>query len=136
RHGVAVQVYKAGADAVGVLISMNGSAYTTAPLPHKNDWDIPVSSLGQYADVIDVTRLADVAGGEFGLDPAGVVSSWFVGRDWLTDRYDAPVASSTHDLEITRMAVDDLGGSTPFSEDAAQPFPIYGQLQVAWKRHP
>ena len=48
----------ASPDAVGVLISMNGSAYTIAPLPHKNDWDIPVSSLGQYTDLINLIKLA------------------------------------------------------------------------------
>jgi hypothetical protein len=136
RHGVVVQVYKASPDAVGVLISMNDNAYTMASLPHKNDWDIPVRDLGQYADIIKLVQIGDAAGAALGVDPAGLLSSWFVGRDWLTDRYDAPVASSTHDSEITTMVVDDLRGNTPFSEDAAQPFPVYGQLRVEWERHP
>jgi FG-GAP-like repeat len=135
RHGVATQVYKAGPDEVGVLISMNDNTYTMASLPHKNDWDIPVADLGKYSDIIKWVQIGDAAGLDF-LNPAGLLSSWFVGRDFLADRYDTPVASSTHDPEITRMAVDDLGGNTPLSEDATQPFPVYGHLFVEWERHP
>jgi hypothetical protein len=135
RHGVAVQVYKTGNDTVSVLISMNGATYQAAHLPDKNDWDIPLDSLSRYTDLVDKVRIADVVAAALGLDPFGLLSSWALSRDWLTDRYDAPTASSVHDSEITRMAVEDLQGNTPFSVEDGQPFPIYGQMRVQWERH-
>jgi hypothetical protein len=127
RHGVVVQVYKAGPDAVGVLISMNADSYRMASLPRKNDWDIPLSFINRYTDLVSDVLLADAIG-----HPLAAI---LLSRDWLTDRYDAPEASSVHDSEITRIVVDDLRGNTPFSVDDGQPFPIYGEILLEWQ-HP
>jgi hypothetical protein len=125
RRGVAVQVSDAGSDAVSVLIVMN--PLPSAPLPHLHDWDIPIQEMEKQTDIITKVLIADAIGHPL----AGQLLS----RDWLTDRYDAPQASSAHDEEITRMAVSDLRGATPFSFDDSQPFPIYGQVRVQWERH-
>jgi hypothetical protein len=135
RHGVAVQVFRADADSVGVAIVMNPASYIAPRLPALRDWDIPVKLIRQYTDDVDLATIADVAGGVLGLDPFGLLSGLLLNRDWLTDRYDAPQASSVFDNEVARIAVDDLHGNTPFSIDDGQPFPIYGQLRVEWERH-
>lgn len=48
RHGVVVQVFKAGPDAVGVLIAMNPAGYRQAPLPRKMDWGIPYNRVSDH----------------------------------------------------------------------------------------
>jgi hypothetical protein len=127
RHGVTVQLSDAGADAVGVLVSMNAAEYSMAPLPHRSDWDVPVGKLRTRTPVIDRIQLANAF--------ANPLAAVLLSRDWVTDHYDAAVAASPHDSEITTRAVTDLGGGTPVAVDDAQPFPVYGHLRVTWERH-
>jgi hypothetical protein len=127
RPGVAVQVVNAGNDEVAVLITMNSGIYRAAPLPRKRDWDISFSFAQSATDVINWVQFGNAIGHP--------IAGFLIDRDWLADRYDPPIASSALDLEIARMAVQDLGGNTPFSIDDRQPFPIYGQLRVQWERH-
>jgi hypothetical protein len=151
RHGVVVKVYQTAPDAVGVLISMNDRAFTMGPLPHKNDWDIPVSDLEDHSTTISRIQLsqgelAAAAAWAFtlGANPAVVagilatnaLAAWFVGRDFLADRYDPPDAPGWPPSQTTTMPVKDLEGNTPFWEDATQPFPVYGQMSLTWERHP
>ena len=96
---------------------------------------IPVDWLDQYSGgIITKVRIADLAAITLGVDPLELLSLVALNRDWLTDIYQPPVAWSSHDSEITRIAVDDLRGNTPFSVDDSQPFPIYGQLRLQWER--
>jgi hypothetical protein len=57
---------------------------------------------------------------------------------FLTDRYDPPRASSPFDNQNVAfgLTVDQLNATIGVSEDDAQPFPIYGWLNVAWERIP
>jgi hypothetical protein len=114
RHGVTVQIADAGRNAISVLIIMDAAKYTAAPLPHRNDWDIPVGWLRQRTNAIDEIQLANAF--------AQPVAAVLLSRDWLTDRYDAPAAK-------------DLEPETPVSIDDSQPFPIYGQIHLAWERN-
>jgi hypothetical protein len=136
RHGITVQVRKADSDSVGVVITMNPANYHVPPLPEKQDWDIPADWLDQYSGgLLSKIQIVTYAAAATGLDPYALLASVALNRDWLADRYQAPVASSVHDSEITRIAVNDLSGNTPFSVDDSQPFPIYGQMLLQWERH-
>jgi len=118
RRGVNVAVSHTGSDAAAVRIDLDPAAYQTAPLPRRKAWNLPVAFIGRQTDVIDKIQLANLIGHPL----AGLLLQ----RDWLTDRYDAPVAASPHDSET---------GTTPYNLDDGQPFPIYGWMRVEWERH-
>jgi hypothetical protein len=115
RRGVTVAVARAGADAVAVRIDLDPAAYKVAPLPRRKDWYLPIAFIGRRTDVIDKIQLANLIGHPL----AGLLLQ----RDWITDRYDAPVAAGTHDFETS---------AAPYSIDDSQPFPIYGWMRVEW----
>jgi hypothetical protein len=128
RHGVSVHVYNEGSDSVGVFVTMNPAEFRIAPLPPKHDVDIPTEVLEKSSDEITTVSLVE-----------GFLHPWadvLTNRDWLTDDYDAPQASGVHDGEVTDSAVGQLRPLTRFSTDDAQPFPIYGQMLVYWRRGP
>jgi len=116
RSGVHVAV-SGGDGAVAVRIDLDPAAYKVAPLPRRKDWNLPIEFLGRQTDVIDKIQLVNLIGHPL----AGLLLQ----RDWLTDRYDAPVAVSAHDSEA---------GPMPYSVDDGQPFPIYGWMRVVWER--
>ncbi len=127
RPGVAVQVFPNGSDSVNVMMSLNEASYVPPKLPNRHDWDIPFSTIKQFAGLPGWVEYVGTV-----LNPIG--SAW-IHRDWRTDRYDAPRAFSAHDAQITRIAVADLRGDTPSSVDESQPFPVYGRMLVYWERH-
>ena len=130
RRGVAVQVFNAGDDTAGIIIVLG--ALNPAPLPTKRDWNISVGDLitldpdngGLYEDIIFVDAL---------IDPVGAV---ILALGILTDRYDPPNASSPLDSSNVALGVplEGLNATMGVSEDDAQPFPIYGWLNLAWQR--
>jgi hypothetical protein len=126
RPGVAVQVIR-GTDSVGAMISLNEAGYKEPSLPPRHDLNVPFSEIRKGADL---PALA-----EFFLTVINPIAGVTLHRDWRGDKYDPPRAVSAHDNEITRKAVSDLSGNTPFSVDASQPFPIYGHMIVYWERH-
>lgn len=126
RHGVTVQVAGAGPNAVRVRITMDAAGYTPAPLPPRKDWYVSTAFIGKQTDVVNQIQIANI----FGHPVAAVLLS----RDWITDRYEAPVAASVYDTTMTKMAVTSMPARTPFRVDDSQPFPIYGQMRVMWKR--
>jgi hypothetical protein len=126
RGGVAVRVYDAGADTVGVIIVLGDLQPST--LPHKNDWNIPFGLLGtEEAFVVDALEVLDLL-----FDPFG---TYILGLGILTDLYDSPVASSPGDLQNVAgpVGIDQLAATAGLFEDDRQPFPLYGWLDVWWQ---
>lgn len=130
RTGVAVQVTKGpDADSVTVWIVLNDTNYLPAVLPPKHDWNINLDTLENlnsdagsiYRDVIFASILS------------GPLAPIILDRGILTDRYEAPRASSTGDRVVTRVPVATLAGNTPVNLDNSQPFPVYGFVSLDWQ---
>jgi hypothetical protein len=128
RAGVALQVYNAGHDTVGIVIVLGD--LNPAPLPPKHNLTVQWDDLGsEYSWVIDALEIADI----LTLD---IASAIILNRGILTDRYDPPRASSPLDNQnvATPVAIDHLQHGAGLSEDDHQPFPLYGWLNVYWKQ--
>jgi hypothetical protein len=82
----------------------------------------------KYSYVIDALQIADI----LTLD---IASAFILNRGILTDIYDAPSASSPLDNQnvAAPIAIDQLQAWAGVSEDDAQPFPLYGWLNVWWQ---
>lgn len=130
RLGVAVQVFNAGNDTVGIIIVL--AELNPATLPTKRDWNLSVPDLIRL-DRDHGTLYADTIFADIAFNP---VAAAILARGILTDRYDPPSASSP--LDSTNVAfevpVEQLNATIGVSEDDAQPFPIYGWLNLAWER--
>jgi hypothetical protein len=127
REGVAVQVFNAGDDTVGIIIVLGD--LNPAPLPHKHDVTISWDQLGSiYPFAIDALEIVDIL-------RLNIASAFILNRGILTDLYDAPSASSPLDNQNVAAPVDinQLRGGAGLSEDDRQPFPIYGWLNVWWQ---
>lgn len=127
RHGVAVQVFDAGNDTVGVIIVLGD--LNPAPLPPKHDLTVQWGDLGsEYSWIIDALQIADIL-------TLQVLSAIILNRGILTDRYDAPSAASPLDNQnvAAGVSVNQLQAWAGQSEDDTQPFPIYGWLNVWWQ---
>jgi hypothetical protein len=129
RTGVAVQVTPQSSDSVKVFVSMNAASYKPARLPVRRDLNVTFSELK--------SEQPDTAAYINGTLAAGVLTrgpfDLLLARGILTDRYDAPIAASVHDGEITSVALNALGGGQQFSIDDDQPFPVYGWLSLEWQ---
>ena len=125
RKGVAVWVYQAGDDTVGVSIVLGD--LNPAPLPKKHDYSVSWSELGsEYAWIVGIWGLLETP-----LDPLGLA---ILERGILTDRYDPPLAVSGVDTTNVAgpMQAGQLTSAVGWAEDDTQPFPIYGWLDVFW----
>jgi hypothetical protein len=130
RTGVTVTLSNADSDGVRVSLEMNEQEYKPVPLPPPGNSEPTVS----FGDIID---LAGPAWAKILKDIFDVLPNPLLDSGIKTDHYDAPVASSVHDSEVTTVAVDDLGSVAHYSVDDSdsQPFPVYGWLDVRWERH-
>jgi hypothetical protein len=131
RSGVAVRVFEAGTDTVGVIIVL-GIDQRPAPLPPNPGWNISIDELNRL-DPGHGGLYEDIFIAELFLNP---IAAWILSRGILTDRYDAPIASSPRDNENIALGVqlDALRDPTiGAAEDNDQPFPIYGWLNVGWQ---
>jgi len=127
RTGVAVRVFDAGNGTVGIIIVLGD--LNPAQLPPKHDLTVQWSQLGnKYSYVIDALQIADI----LTLD---IASAIILNRGILTDIYDPPSASSPLDNQnvAAPIGIDQLQAWAGLSEDDAQPFPIYGWLNVWWQ---
>jgi hypothetical protein len=127
RTGVAVRVFDAGDGTVGIIIVLGD--LNPAKLPKKHDRTVQWSDLGaKYGYVIDALQIADL----LTLD---VASAIVLQRGILTDFYDPPSASSPLDNQnvAPAVAINKLQATAGISEYDAQPFPIYGWLNVWWQ---
>jgi len=130
RTGVAVQVFNAGNDTVGIIIVLGD--LNPARLPTKRDWNISVDDLIAL-DPDNGPLYEDIIFANLGVNP---VAAAILARGILTDRYDPPNASSSLDNSNVALGVplQELSATMGTSEDDAQPFPIYGWLNLAWQR--
>lgn len=129
RHGVAVAVYDAGHDTVGIVIVLGDME--TPELPKPSNYSVSWSKLGnEYAWIVNIWGTLEEP-----IDPLGLV---VLNRGILTDRYAAPVAQSVADTH-------NIAGPMPLSRVTAgmgwqygndQPFPIYGWMDVYWIEEP
>jgi hypothetical protein len=127
RAGVAVRMFNAGNDTVGIIIVLGD--LNPAPLPHKNDSTISWDQLGSiYPFAIDTLEIVDIL-------RLNIASAFILNRGILTDLYDAPSASSPLDNQnvAAPVDIDQLRAGAGLSEDDRQPFPIYGWLNVWWQ---
>jgi len=127
RTGVALQVFDAGNGTVGIIIVLGD--LNPATLPPKHDLTVQWSDLGsKYSWLIYALQIKDILTGAF-------ASAIILNRGILTDIYDSPGASSPLDNQnvAAPVGIDQLRPSAGLSEDDAQPFPIYGWLNVWWQ---
>lgn len=127
RTGVALRVFNAGNGTIGIVIVLGD--LNPAKLPPKHDLTVQWAQLGsKYSYVIDALQIADI----LTLD---IASAFILNRGILTDIYDAPSASSPLDNQnvAAPIAIDQLQAWAGVSEDDAQPFPLYGWLNVWWQ---
>jgi hypothetical protein len=127
RAGVAVRVFDAGNDTVGIIIVL--SHLNPAPLPPKHDLTVQWDQLGsEYSYVIDALQIADIL-------TLNIASAYILNRGILTDIYDAPSASSPLDNQnvAAPVPIGKLPPAAGVPEDDKQPFPIYGWLDVYWQ---
>ncbi len=127
REGVAVRVFDAGHDTVGILIVLGD--LNPSPLPRKHDLTVDWDELGGYYHwVIDALEIVDIL--TLNILPAVVLN-----RGILTDLYDPPQAVSPFDNQNVAqpVAIDALDAAAGISIDDSQPFPIYGWLKTYWQ---
>jgi hypothetical protein len=127
RAGVAVQVFDAGNDTVGIIIVLGD--LNPAPLPRKHDHTVSWDQLkGVYPFVIGALEIEDIL-------TLNIASALILNRGILTDLYDPPSASSPLDNQnvAAPVDIDQLRPGAGISEDDRQPFPIYGWLNVWWQ---
>lgn len=135
RTGVSAQLVKAG-DAVTVNIVMNDQLYKRAALPRRHDLNISRQALSDADSGAGEAYLADEV--FQGISSLGI-DAVILNRGILTDRYDAPKQPPNPDFGgFTDLPVSALNGPTSsppgISIDDGQPFPIYGTLNLTWKR--
>ena len=127
REGVAMQVFDAGNDTVGLIIVLGD--LNPAQLPRRHDLTVQWAQLGdKYSYVIDALQIGDLLLGKF-------ASAVILNEGILTDRYDAPRAASPLDNQniAAPVAINQVRQGVGFSEDDGQPFPVYGWLEVWWQ---
>jgi hypothetical protein len=127
RQNVAVQVFEAGDDTVGIIIVLGD--LNPAQLPPKHDWTVQWSDLGsEYKWIIDGLEIEDLLN-------LNILSAIILRRGILTDRYDPPNAASPLDNQnvVNGVTANNLQAWAGLSEDDTQPFPIYGWLNVYWQ---
>jgi hypothetical protein len=128
REGVNIRVFDAGNDNVGIIVLLG--ALKPAELPGRRDLTILWEDLGSdYNWIIDGLQLLDI------LSVEKTLSAIALARGINTDSYDAPIASSPLDNQGVAgpVAIDQLDPRLGSSLDDAQPFPIYGWLEVFWE---
>jgi hypothetical protein len=135
RTGVSVQLVDAG-DAVTVNIVMNDQLYKRAALPRKENLTISRQTLSDADSGAGKAYLADeIFQGILSLGVDAII----LNRGILTDRYDALIQPQNPDFgrfaDLPVSALNDpINSSHGISIDNGQPFPIYGTLNLTWKR--
>jgi hypothetical protein len=127
RSGVAVRVFEAGYDTVGIIIVLGD--VSPAELPPKSDWNIDWGET-DFSWIVDILQFLDLL-----FDPFGI---WVLNRGILTDRYDDPVAQSSNDFQNIAgpVPLNQLPPLAGYALGDDQPFPIYGWLDVYWESAP
>jgi hypothetical protein len=128
RSGVAVAVYDAGYDTVGIIIVLG--TMTPAPKPPNHNYTVSWDELGtEYEIGVDLSAiLANIL---IAPDPAAL---FILNRGILTDRYDPPSAVSSADFVNVAgpMPLADINSSMGWATADDQPFPISGWLKCWW----
>jgi hypothetical protein len=160
RHGVTASIEPMTSDAARVVIAMDDSQYTQAPLPPKADLSLSLDDIrfldSDTADTIVLVR--DILLGLTVVDASAVgpLFALIVQRGLLTDCYDpsygklgsstfpecaalTPLrAASPVDSQnvVVATPIDQLSSFSVAAEDNSdgQPFPIYGSASVEWSQ--
>ena len=129
RPGVVVQVAPS-ADAALVVVIMNDVIYTPAALPARQDRFVNPKDLeASQPDLGPVLAKLEAAAA---FDPIKPWAAAIFAADIVTDTYDTPEAVSLADSDIQSLPLP----NQHFSEDASQPFPLYGWIRVGWTGAP
>ena len=126
--GVAVAVYDAGYDTVGIIIVLG--TMTPAPKPGHHNYFISWEELGtEYEIGVDLSAI--LANIFIAPDPAAL---FILNRGIKTDRYDAPSAVSSADFVNVAgpMPLTEINSSMGWAIADDQPFPISGWLKCWW----
>lgn len=129
RPGVVVQVAPT-ADAALVIVTMNDVLYTPASLPARHDRFVNPKDLAAAQPGFGTVLAGLEAGGS--IDPVNPLAAAVFAADYVTDTYDTPQAVSPADSDIHSLPLP----SQHFSEDASQPFPLYGWIRARWTGAP
>jgi hypothetical protein len=129
RSGVAVAVYDAGFDTVGIIIVLG--TMTPAPKPGHHHYIVTWDELGGVEYEVGIDLSAILANIFIAPDPAAL---FILNRGIQTDRYDAPSPVSSADLVNVAgpMPLNDINSSMGWAIADDQPFPISGWLKCWW----
>ncbi len=128
RTNVAIEVYEAGNETVGIIIVFGD--LNPATLPPKHDRTISWDEVGtDYLFLIEGLSIENLLN-------QNVASAFILNRGILTDIYDAPDAQSPLDNQNVagQIPAGQLQPGIGLSEDDAQPFPLYGWMNVYWQQ--
>jgi hypothetical protein len=135
RTGVYVSAFSgANPDEVAILVILNDAGYVPAPLPPEQTISISFDDLIQGAGS-GKPALQGVLGTAIALNPAVEA---VLAKGITTTRYQMPPPQSSKDGDhvVTDQVVDPnlRVPAQPFAVDDEQPYPIYGWLNLRWKR--
>jgi hypothetical protein len=136
RRGVALQVFRAESDGVGVIVSMNDAEYSAAALPPSHQQKYSLDQLnvlppGLGQSIKTKLLAAAIPLAPFTPDPLAIqVTAAVLNKGVLTHAYDPPKAWTQQDSLMATFPLDGLPPQTPVTVDDGQPFPIYGWLDV------
>ena len=129
RSGVAVAVYDAGFDTVGIIIVLG--TMNPAPKPGHHHYTVTWDELGGVEYEVGIDLSAILANIFIAPDPAAL---FILNRGIQTDRYDAPSPVSSADLVNVAgpMPLSEINSSMGWAVADDQPFPISGWLKCWW----
>jgi len=129
RSGVAVAVYDAGFDTVGIIIVLG--TMDPAPIPPHHTYTVSWDDLGGVEYEVGIDLSAILANILIAPDPAAL---FILNRGIETDRYDAPSPVSSADLLNVAgpVPLSDINSSMGWAVADDQPFPISGWLKCWW----
>jgi hypothetical protein len=136
RTGVDVRLSQVDSCTIQVVVAFNATEYQAAPLPPRSDRTIGsgelldeagglVATIGTFLGLLGTTYVEPVIGEHL---------AWVIGRGVLTDAYDVPLEwVPTLDGTLERAPARTLQGEpVQIRRDDAQPFPIFGRIDVGW----
>lgn len=136
RSGVKVTLSSAEPYGVRISVAMDSTSFIPTSPHNRQNWDVSLDDMDQLCKLRGTglgTWIKDALFAEvLATGGIGIYLAIEVGRGIRTDTYDPPVAASSHDSEVTTVAVDSVGQGPHYSVDDSQPFPIYGWLNVGW----
>lgn len=145
RPGVKVNLLRWDAETIRVNVYFFPTEYTTPPAPVAHEWLITLDGLNQLEPDIAVDQVkglgnvirAVLAGGTGAAallgDPLhGISVSSILGKGFMATKFDIPSPPQLDPTRLTSVRAENLTKVDHFVEDSAQPWPVYGWINVHW----